>query len=134
MYKEGQLNYCKNYAIFIYNYLDYNVPTNIGNIGDYIQSLSALQFLPKNCFPFCVDRDRVEFCKGPKAIIIMNGWYNISIGNRFTSGNLSPKYISFHINNIQNIDKISINSLFFKLNINFKNKGKSFKILSTNWM
>ena len=27
------------------------------NIGDYIQSLAALQFLPKNYKPYLIDRD-----------------------------------------------------------------------------
>ena len=36
------------------------------NIGDYIQSLAALQYLPKNCKPYLIDRDELQFYNGTK--------------------------------------------------------------------
>lgn len=109
-FKEGELNYCENFAIFVYNYLKEKPKPKIGNIGDYIQSLAALQFLPKNCFPFFVDRDNIEFYKGPKSFIIMNGWYWIKKGNRKISDRLIPIYLSLHISNKNYLDLITINN------------------------
>ena len=58
----------------IYEFRDMQNP---GNIGDYIQSLTALQYLPKNCKPYLVDRDTIQFYKGPKIKLIMNSWNRI---------------------------------------------------------
>jgi hypothetical protein len=109
--KKEKLNYCKNYAIFIYNYPFDNPTPKYGNIGDYIQSLAALQFLPKNCLPIFIDRDMVEFYNGENANLIMNGWYRISKGNKEISKNLSPIFVSIHISNINTINPIFINYL-----------------------
>lgn len=109
-FKEGELNYCENFGIFVYNYLKDKPKPKVGNIGDYIQSLAALQFLPKNCFPFFIDRDNIEFYKGPKSTIIMNGWYRITKGNRKISDRLTPIYLSLHISNKHELDSISINN------------------------
>ena len=46
---QDELNYCNNYGLFIYDYFDGRNEYIEGNIGDYIQSLAALQYLPKNC-------------------------------------------------------------------------------------
>lgn len=112
MKKKGKLNYCKNIGIFIYNYPFMQKP-KYGNIGDYIQSLAALQYFPKNCIPFFVDRDNVEFFNESKSniIIIMNGWNRIRKGNRKISDKIIPIYVSYHINNKKSIDRFSINNL-----------------------
>ena len=109
--KAEKLKKCKNYGILIYNYpIDKSI-SPYGNIGDYIQSLAALQFLPKNCIPIFIDRDDIENYNGPKVTIIMNAWYRISKGNRFISSNLSPIYTSIHISNLHGIDSTVINNL-----------------------
>ena len=41
----------------------------------------------------------------------MNGWNKINKGNRKISYNFFPIYISYHINNINKIDNITINNL-----------------------
>jgi hypothetical protein len=107
--KNEKLKNCKGYGIFIYNYPIDEPASPYGNIGDYIQSLAALQFLPKNCIPIFIDRDNIENYNGEKVNIIMNAWYRIAKGNRFTSSNLSPIYISIHISNPFNLDSIAIN-------------------------
>jgi hypothetical protein len=83
------------------------------NIGDYIQSLAALQFLPYNCIPYFVDRDSIEFYNKTKSkiIIIMNSWNIIEKGNRKVPSNIYPIYLSYHINNIEYIDSITLNNL-----------------------
>ena len=57
---------------------EYHNKENIGNIGDYIQSLAALEYLPKNCKPYFVDRDTIKFYNGPKVKLIMNSWNAIA--------------------------------------------------------
>lgn len=108
---EKKLKKCKNYAVFVYNYPFDDKNLEYGNIGDYIQSLAALQFLPKNCMPIFIDRDEIDNYNGEKAIIIMNGWYRIKKNKTFISPNLLPIFTSMHISNPYNIDSYFINSL-----------------------
>ena len=113
MRKNGELKNCSNFGILIYNYPFMNLKSKFGNIGDYIQSLAALQYLPKNCIPLLVDRDNVEFYNNSKfnIIIIMNGWNEIKKGNRKNSDKIYPIYISYHINNKNISDPITFNNL-----------------------
>ena len=108
---EKKLKKCKNYAVFVYNYPFDHKNLEYGNIGDYIQSLAALQFLPKNCMPIFIDRDEIDNYNGEKATIIMNGWYRIKSKKKFISPNLLPIFISIHISNPDNIDSYFINNL-----------------------
>jgi len=68
------------------------------NIGDYIQSLAALQFLPKNCKPYFIDRDIVQFYHGPKVKLIMNAWQRVHEGNKYMSEQIIPIFVSYHMN------------------------------------
>ena len=99
-----KLNYCYNYGIFIYDY-PYDIGLNLFNIGDYIQSLAALQYLPKKCKPYFVDRDKIKFYKGPKIKLIMNGWNDINEGNIYASDQIEPIYVSYHLSNEKNLPK-----------------------------
>ena len=102
----NKLNYCKNYGLLVYDYfVDGKFPKKmLGNIGDYIQSLAALQFLPKNCIPILVDRDTINLYHGPKIKVIMNGWYKLNYGNKLNSYSIYPIYESYHIYNHWDID------------------------------
>ena len=113
MRKNGELKSCKNFGILIYNYPFMKQKIEFGNIGDYIQSLAALQYLPKNCIPVFVDRDNIEFYNNSKfnITIIMNGWNTIKKGNRKVPDKIFPIYISYHINYINISDSISFNNL-----------------------
>ena len=105
-------DYCNNFGLLVYDYLyDFKIQTEIINIGDYIQSIAALQFLPKNCAPILIDRDTIQYYHGPKLNLIVNGWFRIKEGNRFTSEQIRPFYISFHIDNGASIDIRMINHL-----------------------
>lgn len=99
---QDDLDYCKNYGLFIYNYY-YNGVINEPNIGDYIQSLAALQYLPKNCKPYFVDRDLIQFYYGPKIKLIMNSWNIIHEGSKYISENIEPIYISYNLFSQNNI-------------------------------
>lgn len=99
-----KLNYCYNYGLFVYDY-PYDIGIDTFNIGDYIQSLAALQYLPKKCKPYFVDRDKIKFYKGPKIKLIMNGWNNLSEGNIIVSEQIEPIYVSYHLNNEKNLNQ-----------------------------
>ena len=71
----------------------------LGNIGDYIQSLAAYQYLPKKCSPILIERDTIQYYHGPKVKLIMNGWFSIQEGNKYTSEQIDPLYLSIHIQN-----------------------------------
>ena len=99
-FENKEKEYCKNNALLVYDYI-YNFEKSIKevNIGDYIQSLAALQYIPKNCFPILIERDSVQYYHGPKVNLIMNGWFYIREGNKFTSESINPIYLSYHIQN-----------------------------------
>ena len=82
---QSELNYCENYGLLIYEYYyGRKFPQNWGaNIGDYIQSLAALQYLPKNCKPYLIDRDKVQFYHGKKIKLIMASWNGLLDGNKY---------------------------------------------------
>lgn len=108
-----KLELCKNFGIFIYNYPHTKRIVKYGNIGDYIQSLAALQYLPNNCIPNFVDRDNIEFYNNSKSkiILIMNSWNAIKKGNQKVPNIIYPIYISYHISNANSINSTSINNL-----------------------
>lgn len=97
---QSELNYCENFGLLIYEYYyDRKVPQSWGtNIGDYIQSLAALQYLPKNCKPYLIDRDEVQFYNGTKVKLIMASWNTLLHGNKYISPQIEPILISYHLN------------------------------------
>ena len=68
------------------------------NIGDYIQSLAALQFIPSGYMPMFLDRDCLDSVESDTPIkAIMNGWW-IGHPTHFPpSKAIEPLYISFHL-------------------------------------
>ena len=93
------MNYCYNYGLLIYDYhYSLEQPFPYVNVGDYIQSLAALQYLPKYCIPILIERDTFQYYHGPKVKLIVNGWFKIKEGNKFTSEQIIPLYLSFHVN------------------------------------
>lgn len=78
----GLLKYSKyNYGLF--------------NIGDYIQSCAAEQFLPN--VDVLVKRDELNINLNKTVKIIMNGWFTESPENWPPSKNIIPLFISFHL-------------------------------------
>lgn len=72
------------------------------NIGDYIQSLAALQYCKKKRIIF-IERDSISKYKGEKVKLIMNAWWRISNNNSIPSNFIKPLYISYHLDNPQKI-------------------------------
>jgi len=91
----------------------YNYSNNIKfiNLRNYIQSLAVLQFLPKNCYPYLISREKLRYYNVPKIILFMNGWYDIFDGNKKISNHINPIYLSIHIYNEGDLDDEAIENL-----------------------
>ena len=79
------------------------------NIGDYIQSLAARQFFKQ--IDVYIDRDRLSFYRGSQINLIMNAWYFLWCGNQAFSERFHPLFVSFHINNMQNVTQKTLDYL-----------------------
>jgi hypothetical protein len=112
---QDELDYCNNYGIFIHEYYDGRAEKTDGytdgNIGDYIQNLAALQYLPKYCKPYFIDRDAVRYYYGPKVKLIMNSWHRIYQPNKYVSSQITPIFISYHIDNDKTLPSMYIEDL-----------------------
>lgn len=79
------------YALLTYK--EYNVKYNV---GDYIQSLAAKQFLPK--VDEFINREKLKNYSGDEAALIMNGWFTHNHRNWVPANTINPLFVSFHIN------------------------------------
>lgn len=77
------------------SYQNYNFKRVI-NIGDYIQSLAAKQFLPQ--VDYLIDRESLNQYDGSPVNMIMNGWYMHNPSHWPPSNKITPFYIALHIN------------------------------------
>lgn len=66
------------------------------NIGDYIQSLAARQFLDKENIAY-IHRDKLNDVNY-ESKAIMNGWFSHYPENWPPSDKIYPLFVSFHIN------------------------------------
>ncbi len=66
------------------------------NVGDYVQSLGAKQFLPK--VDELLNREELGDYTGDQAQLIMNGWFTHNIHNWVPSDKIDPLFVSFHMN------------------------------------
>lgn len=80
-----------------YGLLVYEESEKFFNIGDYIQSLAAKQFLPR--VDVYLNREQLANYKGEKIKLIMNGWFTHNAKNWIPSDDIQPLFVSFHINN-----------------------------------
>lgn len=67
------------------------------NIGDYIQSLAACQFMNSDKVVYC-HRDELSLYKGEEAKVIMNGWFTHKPQNWPPAPQVLPLFVSFHLN------------------------------------
>ncbi len=81
----------KKYGLMIYSLKG---PTY--NVGDYIQSLAAKQYLPKT--DIFINREKLKDYSADKVDMIMNGWYIRNPKQFQPSAKINPLYISFHLN------------------------------------
>lgn len=80
-----------------YGLMTYAENSKTFNIGDYIQSLAAKQFLPR--VDEYINREELASFNGEKTKLIMNGWFTHNASNWVPSESINPLIISFHINN-----------------------------------
>lgn len=73
------------------------------NLGDYIQSLAAKQYLPENAELTLIDRDTLRYYSGRPVKMIMNSYYFLSEKSEVFSDKIDPVMVSIHIKNTEYI-------------------------------
>jgi len=71
------------------------------NIGDNIQTIAQLGFLPEGADVVSVSRDELNKYEGESRYCIMNGWFTHSPGNWPPGEKINPLFVSFHISRNQ---------------------------------
>lgn len=99
----NDLNYELNMS---HSVLIYQNTNNTFNVGDYIQSIAASHFLPE--INHYINREELGAYKGEKTKLIMNGWFTHEPKTWVPSSDISPLFISFHINSQAKNDILSI--------------------------
>ena len=67
------------------------------NIGDEIQTIAQLGFLPPHLELATVNRDHLDRYRGIRRILIANGWFLHNRGNWPPASNLDLVFVSFHM-------------------------------------
>lgn len=80
-----------------YGLLTYAENKRFFNVGDYIQSLAARQFLPQ--VDAYLNREALGEYAGEPLKLIMNGWFTHNAARWVPSPVIAPLFISFHVNN-----------------------------------
>jgi len=68
------------------------------NIGDYIQSLAARQFIKRKDEILYYDREQLHLYEGEEVKVVMNGWFMHHSENWPPSTKIYPLFRAFHIN------------------------------------
>lgn len=79
-----------------YGLLTYQEGKEKYNVGDYVQSLAAKQFLPH--VDSYLNREKLADYPGDDVKLIMNGWFTHNHSNWIPTSNINPLFVSFHIN------------------------------------
>ena len=69
---------------------------NTSNLGDDVQTIAQMQFIPKGSKTIIVDRENLDKEKR-RCNVIMNGWWMHDDKNFPPHRNVNPLYIAFHI-------------------------------------
>ena len=98
------------FAVFKYDYIQHKgyYPKCV-NLGDYIQSLAAMQYLPADVS--YIDRDKIASYQGNPVKLIANAWYHVYSGNSVFSKNITPLLTSIHINNVDEVNQTTLSYL-----------------------
>lgn len=108
----------EHYSLLTYQHADksiyavksrlYGQDKSLFNIGDYIQSLAAKQYLPY--VSHYIDRDGFAY-ENIETNIIMNGWYYIYDGNRFIPDSFNALLTSIYIKNPETVPTSFLKSI-----------------------
>ncbi len=79
-----------------YGLLTYEEGKKSYNVGDYVQSLAAKQFLPK--VDEFLNREELGDYTGDLTKLIMNGWFTHNIHHWVPTEKIDPLFVSFHMN------------------------------------
>ena len=79
----------------LYGLLTYSAVRGRINLGDYIQSIAARQFLPR--VDVLLNRDRLARYEGPPVKVILNGWFAHKPETWVPSPSVIPHFVSFHV-------------------------------------
>ena len=89
---------------------------NSNNLGDFIQSIAASQWIGSKEV-LSIDRDQLHRYNGPKARLLMNGWFMEEPQNWPPSDQIIPLFISFHLNPTAEKGMLSPQGIrYFKMN------------------
>lgn len=77
-----------------YGLMTYDIKRHF-NVGDYIQSVAARQFLPR--VDQYVNRERLSEYTGPEIKLILNGWFMHHPQHWPPSPNVIPLFVAFHL-------------------------------------
>ncbi|NLN33422.1 MAG: polysaccharide pyruvyl transferase family protein [Flavobacteriaceae bacterium] len=99
----------QKYALLVYDFSKFRAEANNEvNLGDYVQSLAAKQFLPQ--VDAYLEREHLNEAIQEEVNCIMNGWY--MHGNNWPPHpKINPLFVSFHINSKAEHILLSENSL-----------------------
>lgn len=78
-----------------YGLLTYEFKSHF-NVGDYVQSLAARQYLPR--VDLLLNREKLNAYRGEPVRLIMNGWFMFHPENWPPSPDIEPLFVAFHIN------------------------------------
>jgi len=81
-----------------YGLLTYIEQNHFFNIGDYIQSLAAKQFLPQ--VDEYINREKLNSYDKGKTKLIMNGWFTHNTQRWTPSGDIVPLFVALHLNTL----------------------------------
>tara|TARA_R110002050_G_scaffold296426_1_gene456410 strand:- start:60131 stop:61105 length:975 start_codon:yes stop_codon:yes gene_type:complete len=79
-----------------YGLLTYREGKEKYNVGDYVQSLAARQFLPNT--DLFMNRETLADYDGEAIKLIMNGWFTHNIHHWIPADTINPLFVSFHLN------------------------------------
>ena len=83
--------------IGLLKYQNNKTGSDLFNIGDYIQSISVLQFISGKKF-ILIDRERLDEYQGEDLKLVMNGWFMHCPEHWPPSRSIHPLFVAFHIN------------------------------------
>ncbi|WP_378188007.1 polysaccharide pyruvyl transferase family protein [Aquimarina sp. W85] len=79
-----------------YGLLTYVEGKETYNVGDYVQSLAAKQYLPR--IDRFLNREKLADYSQENIKLIMNGWFTHNIHHWIPSKEIDPLFVSFHMN------------------------------------
>lgn len=94
-----------------FSLLTYTERRKAFNVGDYVQSLAARQYLPR--VDHLLNRDRLAGYDGERTKLILNGWFTDEPATWCPSRAIDPLLVSFHLNSMAASELLAGDNLGF---------------------